>query len=147
MIHEEGAYLSFDVFGECSDTYVTAYGQYYPAISNVVDVISAMPYSDHWGRGKDTWTEPYDTLYEWALRTSERREECPTPAADRTWITAYDTPHWAPKVDYNAEIIESEIRALYDGGLRGGFITWNGRSDPEKYTEIKGAFGKDYSAD
>ena len=39
-IHKKNAYLSVDVFGECSGTYVTSYGQYWPAISNVVDVPS-----------------------------------------------------------------------------------------------------------
>lgn len=46
-IHSVGAYISADVFGESAHNYVTGYGQYWPAISNVVDVISAMPYPDH----------------------------------------------------------------------------------------------------
>ncbi len=145
MLHREGVYLSVDVFGECSSDYVTAYGQYYPAISNIVDVISSMPYSDHWGREIDTWSEPYGQLYEWARNTYARRNECPTPAVDRTWITAYDTPHWDPVVDYDAEIVASEISALYDAGLTGGFITWNGRSNVDKYLEIMDAFGRDYA--
>ena len=39
-IHKTNTYISIDVFGECSSTYVTAYGQYWPAISNIVDVVS-----------------------------------------------------------------------------------------------------------
>mgnify|MGYP002968245314 FL=1 len=45
-LHDAGVYVSADVFGECAEAYVTAYGQYWPAISNVVDAISAMPYPD-----------------------------------------------------------------------------------------------------
>ena len=66
QIHKTGAYLSVDVFGECSGEYVTAYGQYWPAISNVVDVISSMPYTDHFGRRVDTWTNAYQTVNNWA---------------------------------------------------------------------------------
>ena len=44
-IHKVGAYVSVDVFGESANPgYTTAYGQYWPAISNVADVISGMPY-------------------------------------------------------------------------------------------------------
>ena len=66
QIHKEGIYLSVDVFGECSSEYVTAYGQYWPAISNIVDVISSMPYTDHFGRSVDTWTNAYQTVNNWA---------------------------------------------------------------------------------
>ena len=48
-------------------------------------------------------------------------------------------------MDYDAEIIASEISALYDAGLTGGFITWNGRSNVDKYLEIMDAFGRDYA--
>ena len=143
-LHAEGAYVSVDVFGECTDTYVTAYGQYYPAMSNVADVISGMPYTDHWGSEVDTWTEPYDILHQWAVRTYQRRLEVPTPAVDRTWITAYDTPYWDPEVDYDAEKISQQAKALSDGGLRGGFITWNSASDIYKYYEIGEAFSQSY---
>ena len=50
ILHEYGVYVGADVFGETSGNYVTAYGQYWPAISNVVDVISGMPYPDHFSR-------------------------------------------------------------------------------------------------
>ena len=35
MLHREGVYVSVDVFGESSFGYMPAYGQYWPAISNV----------------------------------------------------------------------------------------------------------------
>ena len=139
-----GAYLSVDVFGECSGEYVTAYGQYWPAISNIVDAISSMPYTDHFGRSVDTWTNAYRTVYNWAKGAAARQKEIPTPAVARTWITAYDTPYWKPTVIYNASKIEDQVRALYDAGLDGGFITWNSASSLAKYEQIKTAFNKDY---
>ena len=143
-IHKFNAYLSVDVFGECSSEYVTAYGQYWPAISNIVDVISSMPYTDHFGRSVDTWSNPYKTVYNWAVGAAKRQTEIPTPAIARTWITAYDTPYWKPTVTYDASKISDQVQALYDAGLNGGFITWNSSSNLNKYNQIKSAFAKDY---
>lgn len=144
QLHKEGVYLSVDVFGECSSEYVTSYGQYWPAISNIVDVISSMPYTDHFGRTNDTWTNAYATVNNWAKGAAARQKEIPTPAIARTWITAYDTPYWKPTVIYGSSKIEDQVRALYDAGLDGGFITWNSASSLAKYEQIKSAFAKDY---
>ena len=144
QIHKEGVYLSVDVFGECSSTYVTAYGQYWPAISNIVDVISSMPYTDHFRRDVDTWSNPYKTVYNWAVNASKRQTEIPTPAVARTWITAYDTPYWNPTVVYDANKLSDQAQALVDAGLDGGFITWNSSSSLKKYEQIKSFFGKTY---
>lgn len=143
-IHKKRVYLSVDVFGECSGTYVTSYGQYWPAISNVVDVISSMPYTDHFGRNVDTWSDAYETIYNWAKGAVIRQTEIPTPAVARTWVTAYDTPYWNPTVVYNASKISDQAQALVDAGLDGGFITWNSSSNINKYNQIKDAFKKDY---
>lgn len=144
QIHKENVYLSVDVFGECSGTYVTSYGQYWPAISNIVDAISSMPYTDHFGRNVDTWTNAYQTVNNWAKTAAARQKEIPTPAIARTWITAYDTPYWKPTVIYDATKISDQAKALVDAGLDGGFITWNSTSSLAKYQQIKGAFSKDY---
>ena len=144
QIHKVGAYLSVDVFGECSSEYVTSYGQYWPAISNIVDVISSMPYTDHFGRSNDTWTNAYSTVYNWAKVAAKRQTEIPTPAVARTWVTAYDTPYWNPTVVYGASKISDQAQALVDAGLDGGFITWNSISSLNKYNQIKAAFSKDY---
>ena len=144
QLHKEKVYLSVDVFGECSSEYVTSYGQYWPAISNIVDAISSMPYTDHFGREVDTWTNAYRTVYNWARGAAARQTEIPTPAVARTWITAYDTPYWNPTVVYNASKISDQAQALADAGLDGGFITWNSASSLYKYKQIKDAFSKDY---
>lgn len=144
-IHKKNAYLSVDVFGECSSTYVTSYGQYWPAISNIVDAISSMPYTDHFGRNIDTWTNAYKTVNNWAKGAATRQTEIPTPAVARTWITAYDTPYWNPKVTYDATKISDQAQALVDAGLTGGFITWNSSSNLNKYNQIKSAFSKNYT--
>lgn len=144
-IHKTNTYLSVDVFGECSSTYVTAYGQYWPAISNIVDVVSGMPYTDHFDRNNSAyWTKPYNTLYNWGLTAAARQKEIPTPAKVRTWITAYNTPYWKVTTVYGAEEIYQQVKGLSDAGLGSGFITWNSSSNLDKYKTIAPAFSRGY---
>ena len=141
QIHEAGAYFSVDVFGECSNGYVTAYGQYWPGISNIVDAISSMPYTDHFGDG-DTWSQPKIIMSAWAKKAAKGQEMIPTPAAARTWITGYNTPFWAPSVNYDEQKLKDQVDALYEAGLDGGFIPWNAASSLEKYYQYKGVWKK-----
>lgn len=147
-IHEMDAYISADVFGESAHNYVTGYGQYWPAISNVVDVISAMPYPDHFGTYEygfkvPVWTVPYDILKEWGEYVVNRQKSIKTPAIVRTWIQAYDAVK-SPRVVYDADMVSDEIRGLYANGLNGGYMTWNSASSLTKYKEIASAFKKEY---
>ncbi len=143
-IHKKNTYISVDVFGECSNTYVTAYGQYWPAISNIVDVVSSMPYTDHFTNNSYYWTHPYETVNNWAKGAAARQKEIPTPAKTRTWITAYDTPYWNVTTIYGANEIEAQVKGLVDAGLGHGFITWNSGSSYSKYKAIAKAFSKEY---
>lgn len=143
ILHEKGVYVSADVYGESAYTYVTAYGQYWPAISNVVDVISGMPYPDHFG-WTDTWRpweHPYETLYEWGLCVMERQSETATPAVVRTWIQAYNAIR-EPYNTYGVEEVDAQIRGLRDSGCTGGYMTWNASSSLDKYTSLIPAFAE-----
>ena len=144
-LHKLNVYVSADVFGESSWGYVTAYGQYWPAMSNIVDAISAMPYTDHFGSDSSYWTNPYQTMYNWGKTAAERQKETPTPAIARTWITAYDTPYWKPTTTYNGEMLSKQIQGLYDAGLTGGYMTWNSASNLAKYKSQFSAFNKIYT--
>ena len=141
ILHEKGAYVSADVFGECAYNYVTAYGQYWPAISNVVDVISGMPYPDHFGASGDwlPWEHPYDTLYTWGKNAMNRQKETATPAVIRTWIQAYDAIR-KPHNTYGPKEIKAQIKGLRESGCTGGYMTWNGSSSLDKYKSIRSAF-------
>ena len=150
-LHKLNTYVSIDVFGESTNgTYMTAYGQYWPAISNVADVICGMPYPDHFSNGyygiNKPWNNPYKLLNTWARYAKERQDETPTPAGARTWIQAYDVMKYVDPsgISYNAEEVEQEIRALYEGGLDGGYITWLSNSNLEKYKAQKKAYQIDY---
>ncbi len=137
MIHREGAYVSVDVFGSSASGVVTENGQYWPAISNIVDVISGMPYTDHFGSEDPSyWEDPYGTLLWWGGLAAPLQKSIPTPAVARTWITGYNTPNWNPYVYYGANEIDLQERGLKDAGLDGGFLVWNGGSDLQKYYDI-----------
>lgn len=141
ILHEHGAYVSADVYGESAYTYVTAYGQYWPAISNVVDVISGMPYPDHFGAAGSwlPWEHPYDTLYAWGQHVMLRQQETATPAAVRTWIQAYNAIR-EPYTKYGPDEVYAQIRALRDTGCTGGYMTWNAGSSLDKYAWLIPAF-------
>ena len=140
-LHDVGVYVSADVFGETSGSYVTAYGQYWPAISNVVDVISGMPYPDHFSQDGTyrPWEHPYETIYDWSVKAAARQAETPTPAIVRTWIQAYDAIR-PPYNTYGADEIGAEIQALEDAGLTGGFMAWNAMCSLSKLEDLKPAF-------
>lgn len=137
QIHEAGAYFSVDVFGESVYGYMTAYGQYWPGISNIVDAISAMPYTDHTG-GEGAWKDPYKTMNNWAKRAKKKQKYLEHPAVARTWITGYNTPYWAPTENYGEAELKAQIKGLEDAGIDGGFIPWNAVNSLEKYKQYKG---------
>ena len=141
QIHEAGAYISIDVFGESVYGYMTAYGQYWPGISNIVDAVSAMPYTDHMG-SEEAWKNPYQTTKAWAKKAKKQQDYLENPAAARTWITGYDTPYWAPTENYGEKEMKAQIQALIDAGLEGGFIPWNSTNDLGKYKQYKDIWNK-----
>ena len=148
-LHKLDVYVSIDVFAESAHQYVTAYGQYFPAISNIADVISPMPYPDHfnehqYGIENVVWTVPYELIYIWANNyVNERQQETTTPAIVRTWIQTYDTIR-EPYITYDNNKVSDQIKGLYDAGIKTGYITWNSGSSIYKYKTLMEAFNRDY---
>ena len=143
-LHRYNVYVSADVFAECAGKYISAYGQYFPAISNVADAVSAMPYTDHFGTTVDTWTDGYTTVNDWAQRCAARQTEIETPGIARTWLTCYNVPWWHPTVTCDEQYFGDQARALYDAGVTGGFLSWNGISNYTIYEQMAPAWGFDY---
>ena len=148
-LHKLDVYVSIDVFADCAHQYVTAYGQYFSAISNIADVISPMPYPDHfnehqYGIENVVWTVPYELIYIWANNyVNERQQETTTPAIVRTWIQTYDTIR-EPYITYDNNKVSDQIKGLYDAGIKTGYITWNSGSSIYKYKTLMEAFNRDY---
>ncbi|MBR2552726.1 MAG: hypothetical protein IKF05_07045 [Erysipelotrichaceae bacterium] len=143
-IHERGAYLAADVFGEASESYVTAYGQYWPCISGVVDVISAMPYPNHfsphaYGISEVVWTVPGQLLDRWGQDVVIRQSETINPAKVRTWLQCFDAMQ-EPETAYDVNMINEQIDALYKNGLDDGYMTWNAPSNLTRYWNYVSAF-------
>lgn len=148
-LHKLNIYVSIDVFAECAHEYVTAYGQYLPALSNIADVISPMPYPDHFNEHQYAiedivWTNPYKLIYTWSHDyVEERQKETTTKAIIRTWIQTYDTIR-EPYITYDSSKVSDQIQALYDANLQNGYITWNSGSSMLKYKSLIDAFNKNY---
>ena len=142
VLHDKNVYVSIDVFGEVSGMYVTTYGQYWPAISNAADVISPMPYPDHFGPGYygiDTpWEKPYELMHAWGSNALNCQNETYEPARLRTWIQVYDSISYP--VVYDATKVKDQINALRDLGIHNGYITWNGAASYEKFRYVIDAF-------
>lgn len=126
-LHDMGVYAAADVFGEVSEGFVGGYGQYWPALSNVVDVMCGMPYPDHYEGTEEykPWEHPYETVKKFADEVNEIQKLCPTPAKVRTWIQGYNA-YKEPHTEYYAENVAKEIQALYDAGHTDGWMIWNG---------------------
>ena len=145
QLHQESVYLSADTFGETSNNYVTSYGQYWPMISSIVDVVSSMPYPDHfatydYGIEEPVWTVPGRLLDCWGNDVLKRQEESLNKAKVRTWIQGYDTIYRDPLTIYDADKINEQIEALYANGLDDGYIIWNAPSNIIRYQSYKECF-------
>ena len=146
ILHNHGVYVGADVFGETSNDYVAPYGQYWVAISTVVDVISGMPYPDHYdgytrgGVYYRPYQHPYATLYDWAEHVAVRQSECSSPAIVRTWIQTWDDPLYI----YDEYAIEREIVALYDMDITGGYMPWYGYGSYAVRENLGSVIRRDY---
>lgn len=148
LIHAKGAYVSADVFGETSNTYVAPYGQYWDAISTVVDVISGMPYPDHYssyyrnGSYYRPYKHPYGTLNDWAMHVRMRQDECSSPAVVRTWLQTWSDADYA----YDEVAIMRQIAGLYDADITGGYMLWHGYGSYAVADNIGHSIDYDYYA-
>ena len=145
-LHAKGVYVGADVFGETSNFYVAPYGQYFPAISDVVDVICGMPYPDHYDRFLRNgqviipYKRPYYMLYDWGMAVYDRQQECASPAITRTWIQSWSDYGYT----YDSPAIQRQIVALYDAGLTGGYMLWHGNGSLSVADMLTDAIKPDY---
>lgn len=143
-LHNMNVYVSGDVFGETSgdeddkfSSYVTYYGQFWPAISNALDAISAMPYPDHfpdYAFGISLpWLNPYDLFVSWGKATKFAQDNTYDPGKCRTWIMAQNSDPY--DVVYGPKFVKDQIDGLTYAGINDGYMTWNSASDLYKYEQ------------
>lgn len=124
-----GVYISADIYGLVGSVADDmALGQYWEAISNVVDYISPMMYPSHYANGTyglpvpDAY--PYETIYQCTKDSINRNKNIETPATIRPWIQDFTAP-WVPgHIKYGAKQVELQIKALEENGIK-EYLLWN----------------------
>jgi len=125
----KGVYISADIYGLVGSVADDmALGQYWEAISNVVDYISPMMYPSHYANKTyglpvpDAY--PYETVYNSAKDSAARNKNIETPAVIRPWIQNFTASWVKGYISYGAEQVKAQIRALEENGID-EFMLWN----------------------
>lgn len=129
-------YISADIYGlvgSVSDD--MALGQYWEAVSNIVDYVSPMMYPSHYANGTyglpipDAY--PYETIYHGTKDAVRRNKNIETPATIRPWIQAFTAKWVKGYIPYGDKEVELQIKALNDNGVK-EYLLWNaGNTYPE----------------
>ena len=124
-----GVYISADIYGlvgSVSDD--MALGQYWEAVSNVVDYVSPMMYPSHYANGTyglsvpDAY--PYETIYNCTKDSVNRNKNIETPATIRPWIQDFTASWVKGYIKYGARELELQIKALEENGVK-EYLLWN----------------------
>jgi hypothetical protein len=128
-LREKEVYVSADIFGlvgSASDD--LNLGQYWEAISNVVDYISPMIYPSHFANGFGTIPvpdrEPYKTIFIAARDAAARNRNIKTPAIIRPWIQGFTAIWLKNHLNYERKEILDQIRAMEAHGID-EYLIWN----------------------
>ncbi len=129
-------YISADIFGQVGSVQGDmGLGQYWEAVSNVVDYVSPMMYPSHYGNGvyglsvPDAF--PYETIDRGIKDALERNKNIETPAIIRPWIQDFTATWVEGYIKYGVEEVKAQIRALEENGVN-EFMLWNSGN---KYTD------------
>lgn len=129
-------YISADIYGLVGSVADDmALGQYWEAVSNIVDYVSPMMYPSHYANGTyglpvpDAY--PYETVYNCAKDSVNRNRNIQTPATIRPWIQDFTAPWVKGYIKYGPKEVEAQIRALEENGID-EFMLWNAGN---KYSE------------
>ncbi|MDF2519847.1 MAG: hypothetical protein K0R84_475 [Clostridia bacterium] len=124
-----GVYISADIYGLVGSVADDmALGQYWEAVSNVVDYVSPMMYPSHYANGTyglsipDAY--PYETIYQCTKDSISRNKNIQTPATIRPWIQDFTAPWVKGHIKYGVNEVEAQIKALEDNGVK-EYLLWN----------------------
>jgi len=122
-------YISADIYGlvgSVSDD--MGLGQYWEAVSNIVDYVSPMMYPSHYGNGvyglsvPDAF--PYETIDIGTKDALIRNKNIQTPATIRPWIQDFTASWVKGHIKYGPEEVRKQIKALEDNGVK-EYLLWN----------------------
>lgn len=150
-LHEMEAYIGADVFGWnmiCGDD--QDIGQFVPSIASIVDVISPMPYPDHFGAGSlgimQPWQNPGALLEAFTKTSQDILATVPSPAVFRSWIQGYSCLSWVcdgtsdnPYRGYGPDELIAQIQGIRNAGET-GYIVWSGDGGRDMFEWRKSGF-------
>ncbi|HCJ57184.1 MAG TPA: hypothetical protein DHV55_07350, partial [Clostridiaceae bacterium] len=129
-------YISADVYGLVGSVEDDmSLGQYWEAVSNIVDYICPMMYPSHYAN--NTYgvpvpdADPYKTVYNSAKDSAIRNKNMTTPAIIRPWIQDFTAPWVKGYIKYGDKQVIEQIKALEENGID-EFLLWNAGN---KYSE------------
>ncbi len=124
-----GVYISADIYGLVGSVADDmSLGQYWEAVSNMVDYVCPMMYPSHYANGTyglsvpDAY--PYETIYHSTKDSVARNKNIETPAAIRPWIQDFTAPWVKGYIKYTDKQVEEQIKALEENGVK-EFLLWN----------------------
>lgn len=131
----KGVYVAADIFAwpivACDDQDI---GQFLPAIANVVDVVSPMPYLDHFAKGSfgidDPVQAPYDTLAAFTKISNVQLKGIKHASKYRTWIQGYDM---------TSRELKQQIKGLKNN-KQPDYMVWLVSGDESDINKIKNGF-------
>ncbi|MEJ8553547.1 putative glycoside hydrolase [Tepidibacter sp. Z1-5] len=128
-ISPENVYVSADIFGLVGSVpNDMGLGQYWEAVSNVVDYACPMMYPSHYGNsvyGIDVHdAHPYETVFQSAKDSVNRNKHVDNPATIRPWIQDFTASWVKGYIRYDEPQVRDQIKALNDNGID-EYILWN----------------------
>ncbi len=122
-------YIAADVYGLVGSAIDDmGIGQYWEAISNVVDYICPMMYPSHYANHTyglpvpDAY--PYETIYHSIRDSLLRNNNIETPAIIRPWIQDFTASWVKGHIRYGEAEVRAQIKALEENGID-EFMLWN----------------------
>lgn len=122
-------YISADIYGQVgSVSDDMGIGQYWEAVSNIVDYVSPMMYPSHYGNGvyglsvPDAY--PYETIDRGVRDAINRNKNLETPAIIRPWIQDFTATWVKGYIKYGDEEVRAQIKALEDNGIK-EYLVWD----------------------
>ncbi|SHH64635.1 putative glycoside hydrolase [Clostridium grantii] len=122
-------YIGADIYGlVASVTNDMSLGQYWEAISNVVDYICPMIYPSHYANGTYEIpipdADPYGTVFYSTKDAVRRNGNVATPAIIRPWIQDFTAPWVKGHIKYGENELKAQIKALEENGVD-EYLLWN----------------------
>lgn len=122
-------YISADIYGMVGSVADDmGIGQYWEAVSNMVDYVSPMMYPSHYGNGvyglsvPDAF--PYETINIGTRDAVMRNNNIETPAIIRPWIQDFTATWVKGYIKYGDDEVAAQIKALEDNGVK-EYLLWN----------------------